>query len=644
MVNQGHIELKDGGQGIAILPLAGHSTAINEGTIIVGDGISIAENNFPFPSAGIFQTNSPFDGLGSTTSINTETGIIITGDDSVGIDNRNFAGDSIAINEGSITTGNGVSTLVNHYSGVVFDRLFITIGMRSLSPAPMFGSSAYARNSGDITVGELAFGSAVSGHGISLIDASRITALNFNEGIITTGDNSTGMLAWGTNATSINTGSITTGDYDISAFQPHPVFSADEFAQLRFGAASQGAQLAEVINSGTITTGDGKIGVSAHMTYTGYGFASRVIQDDEGVITTGDNSIGARVDAPYYALFENEGEISVGDNSVGVDMTAGAVVLRRGELTATIIEGVMNGSNAGIIETGDNSVGVRLNGDRQDIAYSGRVLVQDPNPPYYYYYHDVSGTADVTSASYFANHGTIRVGANSTGVEITGTSANEQGLHLFNTGTIDASQGASTAIRLNAENNLDSYAVNVGTIAGNITFGAGDDRLMNTLMVDNAGRVTHSGNIIMNGSVIDFGAGENRFDNDQGLITIVGGDNLISGADLFMIQASIEARNNAVDGNLTIDGNLSGSFMFGADFNAGGSDQLIITGDVAEGSSMSVVLNPTEQLSGETSFTVISVGGENNADAPLIAGVTGSFADSLLGADISYSEATARSP
>ncbi len=51
------------------------------------------------------------------------------------------------------------------------------------------------------------------------------------------------------------------------------------------------------------------------------------------------------------------------------------------------------------------------------------------------------------------------------------------------------------------------------------------------------------------------------------------------------------------------------------------------------------MLNPTEQLSGETIFTVITVGGENNADAPLIAGVTGSFADSLLGADISYSEA-----
>ena len=45
-----------------------------------------------------------------------------------------------------------------------------------------------------------------------------------------------------------------------------------------------------------------------------------------------------------------------------------------------------------------------------------------------------------------------------------------------------------------------------------------------------------TGNIIMNGSTIDFGAGVNRFDNDRGVITIVGGDNLITGADLFMTR------------------------------------------------------------------------------------------------------------
>ena len=159
------------------------------------------------------------------------------------------------------------------------------------------------------------------------------------------------------------------------------------------------------------------------------------------------------------------------------------------------------------------------------------------------------------------------MGANSTGVEITGTAASEQGLHLFNTGTIDAAQATSTAIRANADNSLDSYVVNVGSIMGNIAFGAGNDRLMNTVFVDNTGRVIHSGNIIMNGSVIDFGAGENRFDNDRGLITIVGRDNLITGADLFMTRASIEARNNSIGDSLTIDGNLSGAFTFGADFS-----------------------------------------------------------------------------
>ena len=106
-----------------------------------------------------------------------------------------------------------------------------------------------------------------------------------------------------------------------------------------------------------------------------------------------------------------------------------------------------------------------------------------------------------------------------------------------------------------------------------------------------------------------------------------------------MTQASIEARNNAVDSSLTIDGNLSGNFTFGADVDGGGADQLIITGDVADDSTMSVVLNTTEQLSGATSFKVITVGGENNGNA-VVAGVTGDFADSLQDAEVNYSEAT----
>ena len=75
-------------------------------------------------------------------------------------------------------------------------------------------------------------------------------------------------------------------------------------------------------------------------------------------------------------------------------------------------------------------------------------------------------------------------------MEITGAAANEQGLHLFNTGTIEAGQaGSGTAIRLNASNSLESYVVNVGTIAGDMVFGDGDDRLMNTQFLDSFGQL-----------------------------------------------------------------------------------------------------------------------------------------------------------
>ncbi len=55
---------------------------------------------------------------------------------------------------------------------------------------------------------------------------------------------------------------------------------------------------------------------------------------------------------------------------------------------------------------------------------------------------------------------------------------------------------------------------------------------------------------------------------------------------------------------------------------------------------MSFVLNPTEQLSGEVDFTVMSIEGENEADAPAVAGVSGQFADSVLGAQASFDAAS----
>lgn len=638
-VNRGHIELGDGGRGISISPAAGDSTAVNEGTIIVGDGNSYFANNFQIQSAGLFQSNFSFDGLGTTTSINAESGVIVTGDDSAGIGNLNIGGTSIAINEGSITTGDGVSSLVGP-EDAQYDRLFHTNGILSISAGRMFGTMAYARNSGQLAVGELAIGALVSGQGYSRLDPYSPSAIAVNEGILSTGDDSTGMFVLGTSTLAYNSGRISVGDLDLAEFVPHPVYTADEFAQLGYGLASSGQLLADVVNEGRITTGDGTVGVSARMYNAGYGIAARVLQGESGVIVTGDHATGAKVTGNYYAIFENQGEISVGDNSIGVDLAAGSVNLRYGNLTATVVEGQVQAVNAGIVETGDNSVGVRIKAFLDDVEYSGRVFVVDPED-YSYYYLEIAGTADAVGSAYLLNAGTISVGTNSTAVEMTGEAANDMGLHLFNTGTIEARQpGSGTALSINAGNDIGSYVVNVGTIAGDMVFGAGDDHLMHTAYLNSSGALVSTGNLVMNGTTIDFGAGTNRFDIDRAQITLTGGQSSILGADLFLTGASIEARNGVAGSSLLIDGNVSGSLVFGADFAPTGADELFITGDLAQGSAINLVLTPTTQMSGESTFTVITVDGENNAGTPLISGVTGQYADSLQSALASFDQAT----
>jgi outer membrane autotransporter protein len=644
VVNEGLIELKDGAAGIVIVPRAGDSTAINSGTIIVGDGTSIPESNIANPSAGIFQTNFPVNGLGLTASINTESGIIVAGDDSAGIRNLNIGGDSIAINEGSITIGNGTSTRVTNTGGESYDRLFQSAGITSISAASqVFGTTAYASNSGEITTGNLSFGIFVSGQGQRLLDPTDPTAIAVNEGIITTGDDSSGLFAMGYNATAVNTGSITIGDLDLSQFQPHPVYTADEFAQQGFGVAASGIVLSEVVNGGEITTGNGTIGAAARMYIDGVGYGARLLQGAGGVITTGDGSIGAQVAGNYGATFVNEGKVTVGADSIGVDVSAGSAMLRPGDSVATVVDGALFASNSGIVETGDNSVGIRLTGARQDVAYSGQI-VAPPTPEIpYYHYVDIGGTVDIVGVSYLINEGTIRTGEGSTAVEITGKADSTLGAQVFNVGTIRAgANGAGTAISVNAGNDLDSVVVNVGSIAGDIVFGSGDDTLVNTQRVDSFGRVTDTGNITLNGTVIDFGGGSNRFEVDRGRLTIGGGTNLVAGADVIMTDAIIEARNDLANSTLTFGGNLTGNFTFGTDLSGTGADQLVVQGDVAASSAMSFLLNPTEQMRGDIDFTLVSIDGQSEASAPVVAGVSGRFADSVLRAQASYNEATGK--
>lgn len=647
VANEGRIELKDGGRGIFLAPAAGDSTAINSGTISVGDGFSFPANNVPGESAGIFHSGN----LGSITSYNAATGIITSGDNSVGIRNTSLGGNSFTINAGSITVGNGETNRLEYYGGLPYDRVFTSIGMLSNSPGAAAGATAYARNSGDITVGHLATGVFVSGQGFRQLDPADPTAISLNEGTIAAGDDATGMFTMGTNAVAVNEGSVTIGELDLGEFIPHPAFptfTETQLSQMGYGVAAWGEYLAQVANDGGITTGDGTVGAAARMYYAGYGFGAQLSQGTTGVIVTGDDSTGALVAGNYTAALANDGRIAVGDRSIGADVTAGSVNLRYGETTATVVNGALFTSNAGIIETGDDSIGLRLSGAIDDVAYSGTILVRDPPgcsyfaPPCNFNSVLIEGTADIVGVAYLANSGTIRTGDDSTAVVITGAGAAELGgVQIFNTGTIQAGADSSgTAVRINEGNALDSYVVNVGTIGGSIVFGDGDDTLVNTQLVDSTGRVTSTGNIALNGSTIDFGAGNNRFEVDRGVITLAGGDSLVTGADVLMTLATIDARNGVAGSSLTFERNVAGSFTFGADLGGLGADRLVVLGDVADGSEMSFVLNPAEQLGGDVDFTVASIAGDNGAGQPTIAGVSGRFADTLLSAEARYDAAT----
>ena len=105
-----------------------------------------------------------------------------------------------------------------------------------------------------------------------------------------------------------------------------------------------------------------------------------------------------------------------------------------------------------------------------------------------------------------------------------------------------------------------------------------------------------------------------------------------------MNYTNINAINGMADSTLTIHGDVSGNFQFAADVSNTAADKLIIEGDLAEGSSIGMLLNATEQMSGDMSFTTVAVNGENGAGAPELLGVTGAFADTALATSIGFDE------
>lgn len=668
VINQGNITLADGGRGIIMGAKAGAVTAINDGTITVGDGSSILQYHVPQQSGGIFINAHWFTGISNLYSQNTENGIIITGDDSAGIRHWAWFGSSTVINEGYIKTGSGDHQTYTQY-GVEgeLDGAFLSYGIDSIVsiPATYQGSINYVLNSGEIHTGDLSVG--IHAGSYSSFDpyspyAGGMTGYVFNTGVIESGDNSSGITHQGFYIYSYNSGSITIGDFDISAYNPG--YAAVEDLGQNSGIHNHVAGVIGVImNNGDITTGHHTNGLksSANLPSSALQY---VIQGEAGTIHSGDYSNGINVTGGGYGVVINQGSITTGNHSSGIKANTGGIFFDNFVGQVYFQPGYARVSNSGIIETGDNSIGIEM-----DNAQIGLPFYFNQRIPYSYpsEYQIFEGSADVIGVSYLNNSGEIHVGQNSIGVLINGVGAGYQfplaeykNINVYNTGIIDAGHGV--AISSNANNDLGSVIVNAGTILGDIvtgagndfianasgnswhvgshtSFGDGDDVLLNTVNMDASGNIIDAGNIILNGSTLDFGAGNDLFRLDKSTITLAGGDNFIKSANLESIDGFINAINNDTSSSLTIEGNLSGDVTFAADISNSASDQLIVTGDLAAGSSVDLILNPTEQLKGEVTIGAIKVGGENHGTAQ-VQQVTGAFSDTLQNVNVTFDQAS----
>jgi len=697
IVNLGNIDLKDGAAGIHATAVYGEIRAYNGGTIKVGNGDSRFGQNTDARSAGIYMNNNPSGGLADFYAKNEAGGIIVTGDDGVGIQLKSAGGSATAINEGSITVGNGgLGDRTNNETEETYDWLFPSIGMSAITAGISIGQTAIAVNSGIITTGDLSIGIHVAGNNATQtfetpLLPTRTTAYLINEGTVTTGDNATGLSAYGNSVLVANRGSVTIGDHDLSGFDlpPPDTGGSHYFNQMGYGIIAKSSLFGTVYNIGSVTTGDNTVGIyNGVRDYYG-GLGIYTLQGEDGVVTTGDASTGIKSHAGHLTYLDNAGRVSVGNDSIGVDMSAGFVgvhsVSGPGYPAVEVVPGQVLATNSGIIETGDNSTGIRLRGVIEDAPYDAESYYVFSRDPLSYEYRQYTGTADIVGEVNLYNSGTIRVGANSTAVEISGkglsspianpdfdpenpigqpylpnpnydpTDVNSEPYltteplpQLINTGTIDAGRGI--AIKANVDNGIHTKIDNSGTIIGDILLGAGNDNLRNH----------DGGNIVMNDSTIDFGEGENKFVINSAAISVAGGDdNVITGSNLTveMDYGQIDARDMFVGGpislvaaaplaappfsTLTIDGNVSGSFRFAADVNAAGqSDELIITGDVADGSEIGVVVNLLDPFKGDLTFAPIHIDGSNGADLLEVAGASGFYADSFVGGEAHFDQAS----
>ena len=271
-----------------------------------------------------------------------------------------------------------------------------------------FGSFNRVTNSATIVVGD-------GGFGLSGFDSNVVV----NNGTIAAGTFGNGIFA-GVNNTITNaaTGVITVGDNSSGVYV---------------------AGNSTVTNAGTILVHDAFAPAAGIFAINDF---NTLINAAGGTIT-GRDGVGGLAVQGNDATVTNAGSITVRDSAPGILVQGDRAVI----------------TNTGTVVARDDSVGIAVLGDSNTIINRGTITVRDG------FFATGIVVTSVAGSNNIINTGTINVGANATGIFVTGDGA------VFNSGAINAA--GSVAIEFCGCGPNSSLTLGPGSAIQGLVFGAG---------------------------------------------------------------------------------------------------------------------------------------------------------------------------
>lgn len=457
VINEGSITLGDGASGVKGATDFGFLNLINQGSITVGNGSTNTETEqFSRFSSGMSSHTHPGNPASIYADIymlNDEGGIISTGDDGIGMAGYVLSGRLDMVNKGDINVGSGLlwEQTYDGWNGSYIETFMApSYGMRAKQYAYSSEKTQTmtAYNAGSITTGDFSQGINVSRYNrtfdyyVAEADANAI-----NVGSITTGDNSSGMVITSiSNGFMVNTGDITIGSLNADLFTEISDYAFPNEGVLNQGMRVRSQYTNYITNNGSVTTGNNTAGIYSRVNRV-EGYTSIVALGENSRVTSGNESTGILMTGGGYASLENAGTVTVGDNAAAVDTRFFGFADHQTYWDAlTTGAGGAQVINTGDIIAGNNSTGVNMTG----AYYQGFACSYDP---YGWSSCDESQfqNTQLLGQSYLVNAGNIRVGDNSTAVQISGVGRQVNGVvmpQLINYGTISAGENG-VAVKVN---------------------------------------------------------------------------------------------------------------------------------------------------------------------------------------------------